>query len=207
MEESMDRFSHVPLALLLACAATSPASATIYVFHGNPTGDQESPPTGSPGTGSVSVIYDDVAHTMTYDVFFSQLLAGTTAAHIHVRSDLLTPNGGVATTTPNFPGFPLGVTSGTFANTFDMTLASSYNPAFLNNAVNLGDTSTAEMTLLTALFEGRGYFNIHSTTFPGGEIRANLALVPEPSTWMMLLGGFAAAGIMIRRRKKTVCAG
>ena len=70
-----------------------------------------------------------------------------------------------------------------------------------------GDTSTAEMTLLTALFEGRGYFNIHSTTFPGGEIRANLALVPEPSTWMMLLGGFAAAGIMIRRRKKTVCAG
>jgi hypothetical protein len=37
----------------------------------------------------------------------------------------------VATTLPTFAGFPLGVTSGTYINTLDLTLASSYNPAFV----------------------------------------------------------------------------
>ena len=32
-------------------------------------------------------------------------------------------NVGVATTTPSFPGFPLGVTAGTFSNIFDTSLA------------------------------------------------------------------------------------
>jgi hypothetical protein len=85
-----------------------------------------------------------------------------------------------------------------------MTLASSYNPGFLNNAVNGGNTGAAEANLLAALLDGRGYFNIHTSAFPGGEIRADLHLVPEPDTWMMMLGGFVAAGLAIRRRRKAV---
>jgi hypothetical protein len=201
MEESMGRTSRVAVGLLLTCATISPASATIWVFHGIPSGAAENPPTGSPGTGSVSVFFDDVAHTVTYNAFFTGLTAGTTAAHVHVFAPGANPpNGGVATTTPSFPGFPLGVTSGTFNNFFDLTLASSYNASFITN--NGGTPASAEAALLAALLEGRAYFNIHTSAFPGGEIRADLSLVPEPSTWMMMLGGFAAAGLVIRRRRK-----
>ena len=201
----MGRTSRVALALLLTCATITPASATIWIFHGTPSGGAENPPNGSPGTGSVSVTFDDVAHTMTYDVFFSGLTAGTVAAHVHVFAPgAIPPNGGVATTVPSFPGFPLGVTSGTFNNSFDMTLASSYNPTFITN--NGGTVATAEAALLAGLLDGRAYFNIHTTAFPGGEVRADLKLVPEPGTWMMMLGGFAAAGMMIRRRRKAALA-
>ena len=37
----------------------------------------------------------------------------------------------MATTAPSFVGVPLGVTSGTFNATLDLTLASSFNPAFV----------------------------------------------------------------------------
>lgn len=200
----MSRTSRVALALLFSCAAISPASATIFVFHGNPTGTQEVPPNASPGAGSVSVTWDNVAHTMAIDAFFMGLLGTTTAAHIHAPINPVTGTAGVATQVPSFIGFPLGVTAGTFNNTFDMTLASSYNPSFIT--ANGGTVASAETALLNALLGGQAYFNIHTLQFPGGEIRANLSLVPEPSTWMMMLGGFAAAGLVIRRRRKAVLA-
>lgn len=198
----MSRASRVAFALLLACASVSPASAELFTFSGVLSGSQESPPVSTIGKGTVTVTFDDVTHLMSYDVFFNDLSAPTTAAHIHVRPDLLTPVGGVATEVPFFTGFPIGVTEGVFVGAFDMTLASSYNPAFLNNAVNMGSTATAEASLLAALLEGRAYFNIHTTAFPSGEIRANLLNeIPEPATWMMLLGGFAAIGLAFRRRR------
>jgi hypothetical protein len=69
---------------------------------------------------------------MFIDVSFSGLLGTTTASHIHCCTPTpLSGTAGVATTTPTFAGFPLGVTSGTYMNTLDLTLASSYNPAFV----------------------------------------------------------------------------
>jgi hypothetical protein len=61
---------------------------------------------------------------------FSGLTTGTTASHVHCC--VIPPgNVGVATTVPTFPGFPLGVTAGTYSRTFDMTNQASYNPAFV----------------------------------------------------------------------------
>ena len=37
---------------------------------------------------------------------------------------------GVATEVPSFTNLPMGVTSGSFTEMFDLTLDSSYNPAF-----------------------------------------------------------------------------
>src|SRR5437870_4926993 len=111
------------------------------IFVANLNGASEAPPNASPGTGFAEVTIDPVAHTMEVFVTFQDLFGTTTASHIHSPTVVpFTGNAGVATTVPSFPGFPLGVTSGTYLNTFDMTLASSYNPTFLT--ANGGTTTS-----------------------------------------------------------------
>ena len=130
-------------------------------------------------------------------VTFSGLEAGDTASHIHCCGPLGT-NQIVATTTPTFPNFPSGVTSGTYDNTLDMTQASSYNPAFIT--AQGGTVASAEAALFAGLAGGMAYLNIHSSMFPGGEIRGQLAAAtPEPGT--LLLAGVALAGFALRRRR------
>src|SRR5258708_15984697 len=111
-------------------AAPAPSEATTLTFDASLSGANENLPTGSPGIGFAIVTIDTVLQTMEVNVTFSGLLAGDTASHIHC---CVAPGGnvGVATTTPTFTGFPTGVTAGTYDQVFDMTLASSYNPAFV----------------------------------------------------------------------------
>jgi hypothetical protein len=184
------------------CALATQASAAILIYDAA-LGNFESPPTGSPGTGFAQVTIDTAANTMDVMVTFSGLTSGTTASHIHCcTTSPGTGNAGVATTTPTFTGFPPGVTSGTYDHTFDMSLASSYNPAFVT--ANGGTVASAEPVLLAGLSAGDAYLNIHTTNFGGGEIRGFLHAVPEPSTWVMMILGFAGVGYMAyRRRNKT----
>jgi len=106
----------------------------------------------------------------------------------------------VATTTPTFPGFPLGVTPGSYDMTFNLTLATSYNPAFIT--AHGGTVAGAEAALEAGLLAGETYLNIHTQQFGGGEIRGILAAVPEPSTWAMMLLGFAGLGFAFRHSRR-----
>src|SRR5438093_327980 len=117
----------LPAAILLAyCGA---AAATPAVYSGQLSGAAESPPNASAGTGTTVVTYDATAHTLDVQVTFSGLTGTTTASHIHCCT--ATPATGtatVATQTPTFSGFPLGVTSGTYSMSFDLTMSSAWNP-------------------------------------------------------------------------------
>jgi hypothetical protein len=184
------------IATVAALVLGQAAYAGTITYVADLLGTSEVPPNASPGTGEATVIIDTLAQTMEVQVQFSGLLGTTIASHIHCCTAIPdTGNAGVATTLPYFAGFPIGVTSGTYDHTLDLTLSSSYNPAFVT-----GSVANAEAALLAGIAAGDSYLNIHSTVVPGGEIRGYLAEVPEPATFLM--AGVALAGIVILRRKR-----
>src|SRR5207253_5121866 len=129
------------------------------------------------------------------------LTAPSTASHIHCCTSVpFTGTAGVATQTPTFSGFPLGVTSGSFSQTLDTSVVSSYNPAYVT--ANGGTPASAEAALFAGIAAGTAYLNIHSQSFPGGEIRGFLiAEAPEPGTFLLV--GAMLAGIVMRRRRRS----
>jgi len=145
------------------------------------------------------VTLDTVTNLLTVNVAFAGLVSPTTVAHIHCCAG----PGGIAipaTTTPSFPGFPVGVTTGTYLQTFDLTLASSYNPAFIT--AHGGTVAGAEAAFIAGLTSGQTYLNIHTSQFPGGETRGQLQAVPEPASLLLLSTGLVAAAGTLRKYRK-----
>jgi hypothetical protein len=192
-------------AVLLAVVGEAASAATV-VFTADLSGSEESPPNASPGIGFAEVDFDLVAHTMRVRATFSGLLGTTIAAHIHAAT--ANPGAGtaiVATMTPTFSGFPLGVTSGTFDQTYDSSQDATYSPAF--ETASGGTAASAELVLFNSLSAGTAYFNIHTTVVPGGEIRGFLAPqaagAPLPAAMpagLCLMGALGVAGTLRRRR-------
>ena len=193
-------------ALADATALTLPvpaADAIPMTFVANLTGANEVPPVASPGTGFATVVLDPAAQTLQVGATFSGLTSNDVAAHIHCCAPLGT-NAGVATTVPAFPGFPLGVTSGTYSSVvFDLTQPLIYNPAFVT--MQGGTIPMAEAALIAGIQNGQTYLNIHTMINPGGEIRGQLEPVPEPTTLLLLgttMGGLGLAARWRQGRRK-----
>ena len=186
------------LASLLLIAPVTHAQGLLYSVL--LSGPAESPPNASPGVGSGFVLLDTTTHLWHLHVDFAGLTGTTTASHIHSATAVPgTGTAGVATTTPTFTGFPLGVTAGTYDVIYDMTLSSSYNPSYVT--AHGGTTAQAELDLAASINAGTAYWNIHSSTFPGGEIRGFLAAVPEPATVAMISAVIGGAGLFELRRR------
>ena len=163
--------------LLLALAATCFASiaSAQWTFEANLSGLGETPPNASPGTGFGSVTLSlDQTH-ITVDESWSGLLAPATASHIHGIAGA----GTNASVLFPFSGVPAATAGAIPEQTFAIT-----------------------PTQVTALFAGYLYMNIHTSVFPGGEIRGQLMLVPEPATATLLLIGGAGLAWSQRRQSR-----
>src|SRR5215213_1631586 len=184
------------LAVLMLSAV---ARADQLVLTTTLTGAQEVPPTGSPGIGSALVTLDTLTNQFTVNVSFAGLVSPTIASHIHCCAGPGV-NAMVATAVPTFPGFPLGVTTGTYLMTFDLTLASTYNPAFIT--AHGGTVAGAQAAFIAGLISGQTYLNIHTSQFPGGEIRGQLQAVPEPASVLLLSTGIMGIAGALRKRRR-----
>lgn len=184
-------------ALLFGCAAAQADPAT---YAASLSGASEAPPNDSPATGSVHIVFDIATHYFSISTSFHGLEGYSAAAHIHCCTALPgVGTAGVATMLPTFPGFPADVTDGNYSAVFDTSLASFWNASFISN--HGGTTAGAEAALLAALDAGTSYFNIHSTEYPGGEIRGFLAPIPEPGQAVLLLAGLPLLLLLLRRRE------
>lgn len=183
-------------ALAAAGFTLAAAHAGTSVFTATLSGPAESPPNESPGTGTAIATFDLDAMTMRIQAEFEGLLAPVTICHTHGPTmDPFMGTAGVMTPVPLFPGFPTGVTEGTYDMTFDMTMASSYNPAFLT--LHSNDIPAAFDALYQAHVDGRAYFNIHTSMFMSGEIRG--FFIPSPGGAAAMMVG---AGLLGARRRR-----
>lgn len=192
--------------IALLTAAPS-ARATVFNYVMTLNAASENPVNPSTGTGSATIDYDNVAHTLALSMTFSGLSGTVTQTHFHAvtatsglggdAAAAAVANVGVATTTPSLVGFPLGVTSGNYAAVLDLTDAGSWNPAFVTAQ---GSIAGAEAALAGALADGKTYWNVHTSFRAGGEIRGFPVPVPEPAT--VGLTGLGLACLAHFRRRK-----
>jgi hypothetical protein len=182
------RFHCKALVAAIVVAGAVPAQAQIYKV--SLSGRSEIPAVTTNGAGTGIVTLNGVTHEMRVKATFSGLTGTTTASHIHCC--VAQPaNAGVATTTPTFAGFPLGVRGGNFDATYNMSQAGTWNSAFIT--ANGGTVAGAEKAFLAGVAAGNSYLNIHSSFAPGGEIRGTLTLFKFATGAAPAVAGMAGA--------------
>jgi hypothetical protein len=176
---------------------------TAEEFIANLDGLQENPPVATPGFGSGTVSYDPIANTLSVTETWSDLTGTTSDSHIHCCAGDPTLNATVAigfTST----GFPIGVTAGTYSQTFDLSDPNIYAGTYF--AASGGTADSARDRLLAAMRGDAGagiaYFNVHSSFRLGGEIRGNIVPIPEPSSLALLAMGGVGLAFAWRRRRR-----
>lgn len=128
-------------------SSNSVPMVTNSTFTATLTGSSETPPNSSTATGSATFTYNPTTYMLSGTITFSGFTTATTVAHIHLGAVGVAGN----------PVFTIEA-SGPFDSPISYT-----SPALTAAQV-------------TDLFAGNYYVNIHTVSFPNGEIRGQLLL-------------------------------
>jgi hypothetical protein len=157
----MKHLCHLFTLSVALVVGTSSAHGAAAVLTATLLGFNETPPNTSTATGSALVTLQSDNNTLAVNETFATLNGGpATAAHIHCCA----APGVAAIVAVPFPNFP-AATSGQYVNSFDLSMAGTYNPAFIT--AHGGTVDSAKAAFITALKTGQTYVNIHNATFPG----------------------------------------
>jgi hypothetical protein len=159
--------------------AASPAAALTITYTLSMDGAQEVPAPGDPdGTATGTLTIDDSTGgvgTISWSFTYANIDTPLAAMHIHG------------------PAAPAGVAAGVFVG---LGVATSGGPGTLIASVVTTMANAAAINASPTNF----YVNIHNTPFPGGALRGQLGVVPEPGTLSLLALGFAGLVWTGRRR-------
>lgn len=146
------------------------SQAAMFQFAATIDGIQSG--SGSPANGILLGSYDDVANSFDFSWNITNELIGMPASPgSHLHNAPAGSNGPIV--------FAFNEPDGTWA------LAGSATWTGLST------------TMVDELFAGNLYANFHTTSFPGGEVRGQVLLVPAPASLALLgVGGLAC----VRRR-------
>jgi hypothetical protein len=113
------------------------------------SGTQEVPARTTPATGKMDVTYNKKTKMLTYKITWNNLTGIPIGSHIHGEA-------------------PRGVNTG-IKHDFTALLPKAVSGTF-SNSVLVDEINIKEAGLLSGLY----YINIHTPTFPGGEIRGQI---------------------------------
>jgi hypothetical protein len=180
------------LAVMLSMAGTAHADIIRFITSFSPEA------VGATGTGSAGFYFDTTTNELTMSFGWTGLSAPTTVAHIHCCVPAAdTGTIGVALTPGTLPGFPTGVTEGTYQGVFDLDVASNFTGGFITRSG--GTVAGAAAALIAGMTNGTAYLNIHTTRFPGGEIRGFIR-VSTPESLSLAALGLGLLAFVGRRR-------
>ncbi len=145
--------------------------------------------TTSMGSGTATVDWMSATDTFTYRLSWTNLTDQATMAHIHFGA--LGVNGPIVIPFFMTPMPASAFTSGTLT-------AADFKPDPVAGINSIADVATA-------IQDGNAYVNIHTATYPAGELRGQLGIVPEPAdAGFMLLALTGGAAVLFRRRRQAL---
>jgi hypothetical protein len=177
MKASLNLGSLLAVALLLSVSSAHAqnASDNHARFDADLNSFKTSPSLFTKGKGTTEVQIDEESKSITYKLSYSGLSSAVTQAHIHFAQRGV--NGGIIVYLCDNTGLAPGGTpacpdSGTVTG---KVTAADVNPP--NNPLPVTDQGIAPgdfAALVDAIEHDTGYINVHTTTYPAGEIRGQL---------------------------------
>jgi hypothetical protein len=132
-------------------------------------GYEENPDISTVASGSFRATVDEDAQTVTYELTYSGLEGDVQQAHIHFGKPAV--NGGISLfLCSNLGNGPAGTPACPQSGTVSRTVPAADIVGPLAQGIEAGNLSE----LVAAMRAGHAYANVHSTKWPGGEIRAQI---------------------------------
>jgi len=142
-----------------------------HVKTNNLSGYNETPAINTLGSGTFAAKIDDKAQTISYTLTYTGLSSAITQSHIHF-GNRFSSQGIALFLCTNLGNGPAGTPA--CAGTTSGTVSGTLHPADVRPIPNQGLAAGDWDSIVRAIRAGAAYANVHTATWPGGEIRAQL---------------------------------